>query len=134
LGDGVGKISREDFFLRFQSSPRTEMGGTVWGGVFWRKLEEGYLLSRPDRRKGQVLIDTGRTMKSFTDDAAPGNVSNFDAADGSFTMEFGSDLEHVSNLQETWPIAAWHPLLLEKVSDFVLQYLASGNSDFKGFS
>jgi hypothetical protein len=122
-GDGVGTIVRDDFRLKFLSSPSTEVGGNIWGGEYWRPLENGYLKSRPDRRTGQVLIDTGETMKAFTTENYDGNITDI----GEGEMTFGADLDHLERLEKTWKIAFWHPALLDRVSRYLANFFLSGD-------
>ena len=128
LADGLGTIVRDDYRLKFQSAPASETGGSIWGGAFWRPLTEGYLMARPDLRKGRVLIDTGATMRAFTDVNAAGNVSEVEATSDGFTMTFGADLPHIPKLQETWAIAFWHPALLERVSSYLATAIVEGTN------
>ena len=125
-GDIVGDIVRDDFMMRFQSSPSTTSGGSVWGGTYWRALDEGYLMSNPRRKTGQVLIDTGELMRAFTRENATGNLTSVTED----TMEFGVNLDilpHAERLQETWAIAFWHPALLEKISAKLTEWYIGRN-------
>lgn len=131
LLDVVGDVIREDYKLRFESSPPSSVGGEVYGGVYWRALQEGYLLKRPDRRQGQVLIDTGDTMRAFTDKLNPNHVAEFEDSDNGFVIRVGAELDHLERLQKTWQIAVWHPLLLDKLSVAVLTWLVKGSREIE---
>lgn len=122
-GEGVGDLVRDEFNLRFQSSPSTQTGGMVQGDVYWRALNDGYLAANPRRRGGQVLIDSGKTWKSFANADAAGNINEFDADE----MTFGSSLDHVPRLQEIWPIAFWSPELLEAIAAYLVEWYTKPN-------
>lgn len=121
IGPEIETIVREDFLLKFQSSPATEIGGTIWGDQYWRPLEEGYLAARPDRRGGQILIDTQNLMKAYTQKGYYGGYSEITED----TMEFGVDSEiipHAEKLEGKFPLSFWHPVLLEKISDRIARW------------
>jgi len=116
---GIRLLLQEDVDLRFQSSPNTETGGDVWGGEKWAPLSRVYLASHPYRLNGQILRDTGELQQSFT-------------AEGSYEIEgksivFGSALPKAGHLARKRPIVFWHPVLLEKVADYLTRYMSAGS-------
>lgn len=108
----------KDMRERFESSPATTSGGIVYGGQYWRKLSDGYLLSRPDRALGQIYIDTGQLRDSLT---KPNPMMVSRIYENSY--EFGTRIPYAEKLQEMRPIIFWHTKLLEKLAKVYLQYL-----------
>lgn len=118
-GQGIRLLIQEDVDLRFQSSPATESGGEVFGGEFWEALSDEYLLLRPDRRNGQILRDTGELLQSMTAAGSPYEV--FAVTENE--LVFGTALAKASGLQAKRPFLFWHPILLEKVANYVANYI-----------
>lgn len=119
--DGIRLILQEDVDLRFESSPLTETGGIVYGGVQWASLSEAYMAANPRRYGGQILRDTGELQQSFTAYGSPYQI--YDVAES--YLVFGSALAKASKLHRKRPIVFWHNLLLEKIATFLVNYLAS---------
>ena len=118
-GPGVRLIVQEDVDLRFASAPPTESGGQVLGGEYWSELSESYLARRPDRRNGQIYRDTGELLQSLTAEGSPQNVSEY-LPDG---FVFGTALPKAAYLQRARPFLFWHPALLEKVADYLVNWV-----------
>ena len=114
---GIRLILQADVDQRFQSSPNTETGGQVWGGEQWSPLSRAYLGSHPRRINGQILRDTGELQQSFTAEG----VSVFEVGDRE--LVFGSALPKASRLNRDRPIVFWHPVLIEKVADFLVKFI-----------
>jgi hypothetical protein len=118
-GDGIRLIIQQDVDFRFHNAPGTEEGGEVYGGVNWRSLGESYLAQNPRRLGGQILRDTGELMQSLTAQGHPYNV--FEA--GNSEIVFGTALAKASRLQRDRPFIFWHPILLEKVAQYLANWL-----------
>lgn len=121
IADGIVTMVRDDVRLRFQSSPAVEVGGMVWGDVYWRPLTEGYLLSRPDRQSGQILIDSGALKQSVTEDTAESFTSIT-----SEEIKIGTTLPYAGEMQEKFPFIFWHPILLERIADYLVTWYWTG--------
>ena len=65
-----------DVDTRFDGAPPVELGGVVYGGVYWAPLSPSYLRQKPRRRGGQILRDTGELQQSFTSNAAIFQAAN----------------------------------------------------------
>lgn len=120
--EGVLEILRNDLKTRFLSSPPTSTGGEVYGGVYWRGLREGYLNSRPDRKHGQVLIDSGALRDSLVIPEAPHSVVRIEGD----TIELGTDLEYAEELNRTWQILLFHDELINKLTEWTIQFYVEG--------
>jgi hypothetical protein len=120
--DGVGDIVREDYRLKFESAPASERGGTIWGGAYWKPLSEGYMLSHPHRRSGNIHKDTLATMRSFIQKGAVGNLVDVSRD----RMEFGSSLAHVPELEARRKIAYVHLQLTVKVAAYMARWYLMG--------
>lgn len=118
--NGIRLIMQQDVDIRFESSPPTESGGIVYGGVEWSSLSEAYMMNNPRRYGGQVLRDTGELQQSFTNEGSPYQI--FDV--GESFLVFGSALGKASRLQKRRPIVFWHTELIEKVAGFLANYLS----------
>ncbi|MGL5077285.1 MAG: hypothetical protein ACRDBG_15865 [Waterburya sp.] len=117
---GIKLLIQEDVDFRFQNAPRTETGGEVWGGEYWDELTTRYLKSNPRRSNGQILRDTGELQQSMTIEGHP-----FEA--WSVTEEelvFGTALAKAGRLQRKRPFIFWHPVLLEKVAQYLVNFIA----------
>ena len=115
--EGIRLILQQDVDIRFESSPPTQTGGIVYGGVEWTSLSEAYMRAHPRRRSGQVLRDTGELQQSFTSEASIYDV-------GESYLVFGSALAKAGKLQQRRPIVFWHGELLEKIAEYLAGYLA----------
>jgi hypothetical protein len=118
LSDSFALIMTEDVRERFMSSPGTTTGGNVYGGVYWRKLSDSYLLRKPERANGKVLIDTTRLMSSFKIDSGE-LVSEFT---DQYTYKFGTQVPYAEKLQKTWPVVVFHQELMVKLRDAYLSW------------
>lgn len=122
--EGMVTIIRDDIRLRFQNAPAVETGGIVLGDVFWRPLNEGYLMARPDRRGGKMLTDTGALKASVTEDTAE-----------SFTeitseqIRVGTTLPYAGKINTEFPFIFWHPILLERVTDYLITWYLTGKGE-----
>lgn len=114
-------LMQQDADLRFQSAPAVETGGVVYGGVEWRELSESYLIANPHRLGGQILRDTGELQQSLTTDGHPFSV--FEATDSEIV--FGTALAKAGRLQRDRPFLFWHPILIEKVANYLAEWIAS---------
>lgn len=117
--NGIRLVLQEDVDLRFQNAPSTNTGGKVYGGAYWSELSETYLRQKPYRRDGQLLRDTGELLQSMTVDGHPYNI--FSATNSEIV--FGTALAKARKLQRTRPFIFWHPILVEKVANFLVNYL-----------
>lgn len=118
LSDSFALVLTEDVRERFMSSPSTTTGGNVHGGVYWRKLSDSYLLRKPERVNGKVLIDTTRLMSSFKIDS-PELISEFS---DQYTYKFGTQVPYADKLQKTWPVVVFHQELVTKLRDAYLSW------------
>jgi hypothetical protein len=121
--EDIVTMVRDDVRMRFQSAPSVETGGMVWGDVYWRPLNEGYLLSRPDRRGGQILIDTGALKSSVTENTT-GSYTEINETE----IRIGTTLPYAEELQkdENFPFIFWHPILLERITEHLLSWYMTG--------
>lgn len=118
--NGIRLILQQDVDYRFETAPPTETGGAVYGGVQWRSLSEAYLNQNPRRSGGQILRDTGELQQSLTSEGSPYNVFEV----GESYLVFGSSLAKAGKLQKQRKFIFWHPQLLEKIAEFLANYLA----------
>lgn len=112
-------LMQEDVDTRFANAPRTEVGGEVYGGVQWRSLSESYLVQNPKRFGGQILRDTGELQQSLTAEGSPYGV--FEVTDSEIV--FGTALAKASRLQRDRPFIFWHPILLEKIANYLINWI-----------
>lgn len=117
--DAIRLMIQEDVDTRFATAPLTEVGGEVYGGVQWRSLSESYLIQNPKRLGGQILRDTGELQQSLTAEGHPYNV--FDVTESEIV--FGTALAKASRLQRDRPFIFWHPLLLEKIASYLINWI-----------
>ena len=120
-GTGIRLIMQQDIDLRFMTAPATETGGQVYGGEYWEELSEAYLVARPERRNGQILRDTGELMQSMTASGSPYGIWSI-TSDG---FVFGTALSKAEELQKNRPFLFWHPQLIQKVAEYLANYLIS---------
>jgi hypothetical protein len=118
--NGIRLILQEDVDYRFETAPPTETGGIVYGGVQWNSLNEAYLGRNPRRYGGQILRDTGELQQSLTNEASPYNIYEV----GESYLVFGSALAKAGKLQKQRKFIFWHPQLLEKIAEFLANYLS----------
>jgi hypothetical protein len=118
-GDGIRLILQADVDLRFMSSPGTETGGQVYGGEYWEPLSNAYLVARPNRRGGQILRDTGELMQSMTAAGSPNGIWSIT----NNQLVFGTALFKAQPLQKKRPFLFWHPQLLQKVAEYLADYI-----------
>jgi hypothetical protein len=118
-GDAIRLLLQEDTDLRFQSAPAVETGGEVYGGVQWRALSESYLAQNPRRYGGQILRDTGELQQSLTAEGHPYSVWSISESEA----VFGTALAKAGYLQRDRPFLFWHPLLLEKIANYLARYV-----------
>lgn len=114
-------LIQEDVDTRFNSAPLTEVGGEVYGGVQWRSLSESYLVQNPRRFGGQILRDTGELQQSLTAEGHPYGVFNATESE----IVFGTALAKASRLQRDRPFIFWHPILLEKIANYLVNWVQS---------
>jgi hypothetical protein len=119
-GAPIRLLLQQDADLRFQSSPATETGGEVYGGVEWKALSESYLAQNPQRFGGQILRDTGELQQSLTAEGHPFSVFSVSESE----LVFGTALAKAGRLQRDRPFLFWHTLLLEKIADYLAGYVA----------
>ncbi len=117
--EGVRLILQEDVDLRFQNAPNTLTGGRVYGGAEWRELSETYLRQKPYRSDGQLLRDTGELLQSMTIAGHPYNIYAVNESE----IVFGTALVKAERLNRDRPFLFWHPVLLEKVATFIINYV-----------
>ena len=110
---------QEDVDTRFANAPAVETGGEVLGGVQWRSLSESYLVQNPRRYGGQILRDTGELQQSLTSEGSPYNVFEVSQSE----IVFGTALGKASRLQRDRPFIFWHPILLEKIADYLVRWI-----------
>lgn len=115
----LGEIQREELRLRFLSSPATEIGGIVYGEVYWNRLSDWYLNQVPRRRKGQIMIDTQKLKIDATTEGA-GNTSRVED-DGSYSFTINTD--YAAKQDEMRKLLFWSEGLLQKTEDIILNYL-----------
>lgn len=118
---GIRLILQQDVDLRFMTAPATETGGQVYGGESWEALSDAYLIARPERRNGQILRDTGELMQSMTSSGSPYGIWST-TTDG---FVFGTALSKAEDLQKKRPFLFWHSLLIQKVAQYLANYLIS---------
>ncbi|ARV58061.1 hypothetical protein BZZ01_04910 [Nostocales cyanobacterium HT-58-2] len=118
-GEGIRLILQADVDYRFLHAPATETGGEVYGGERWEALSEAYLVARPERLGGQILRDTGELQQSLTASGSPNQVFSVTNTD----LIFGTALPKAVGLQKKRPFLFWHPLLIEKVAEYLANYL-----------
>ncbi len=129
LQEGIVELIRQDVMLRFQSSPTVETGGMVYGDVEWRALSEGYLANNPHRVGGQILIDTGTLKDSLTVKNAPYSVERYSEK----SVEFGTDVPYAETQEKLGrKIVFLHPLLMNQITEFVQEFITTGNTIPKG--
>jgi hypothetical protein len=116
---GIKLIIQEDVDFRFQNAPATVTGGESWGGEYWDKLSDRYLEGHPYRLGGQILRDTGELQQSLTIEGHPYETWSVSESE----LVFGSALAKAGFLQKKRPFIYWHPVLLEKVADFLVKFL-----------
>lgn len=114
-------LQREELKLRFLSSPRTQVGGVVYGDVYWNRLSEAYLNQVPRRRKGQVMIDTGRLQRDAT---TPG-TGNTSTVNG-FNYEFAVNTPYAQQQDQMRQLLFWSESLLDKTSAAIVNYVTTG--------
>ncbi len=119
--NGIRLLLQEDVDLRFQNAPNTNTGGKVYGGTYWRELSETYLRQKPYRSDGQLLRDTGELLQSMTIDGHPYNI--FSATNSEIV--FGTALVKSRKLNRDRLFIFWHPILVEKVANFLINYLTN---------
>lgn len=112
-------VFAKDLQQRFLSSPPTTQGGQVYGGVYWRELSDSYLIKRPDRAMGQVLVDTQRLKNSFVVGSSD-MISEFPNQN---SYKFGSKVPHSVKLNKEWPIVFFHPKLLDDLAKTYVDWL-----------
>lgn len=112
-------MMQEDVDTRFANAPAVEVGGEVYGGVQWRSLSESYLVQNPRRFGGQILRDTGELQQSLTAEGSPYGV--FEVTESEIV--FGTALVKASRLQRDRPFIFWHPILLEKIANYLIQWI-----------
>lgn len=120
-GTGIRLILQQDVDLRFMTAPATETGGQVYGGESWEALSDAYLVGRPERRNGQILRDTGELMQSMTASGSPYGIWSISNNE----LVFGTALFKAIELQENRPFLFWHSLLIQKVAEYLANYLIS---------
>lgn len=118
-GPGIRLLVQQDVDERFAAAPSVEAGGAVLGGVSWQPLPEEYLERNPRRRGGQLLRDTGELLQSLTVDGYPGSVFTEEGED----LVFGTALTKAGRLQDQRPFIFWHPELLEKVAEYLVNWV-----------
>lgn len=118
---GIRLVIQEDVDFRFQNAPLTETGGESWGGEYWEKLSDRYLSNNPKRMGGQILRDTGELQQSLTIEGHPYQTWSVSESE----LVFGSNLAKAGRLQRKRPFIYWHPVLLGKVADFLVNFLTS---------
>ena len=119
LSDSFGLVMTQDVQKRFASSPTTSTGGMVHGQVFWRKLSDSYLLKKPERVNGKVLVDTTRLMSSFKVES-PELISEFVS---DYSYNFGTRVPYAEKLQKTWPIVVFHQEVMVELRNAYLNWL-----------
>lgn len=120
---GMAQIVREDIERRFVVSPRTTDGGNVYPlTVFWKALSESYLNKHPERRKGQIYIDTGTTRDSLIKENSNGNITNIDTQNN--ILEVGSSLSHVPKLDAARKIYVDHIELRQKLQEYIQKFIS----------
>ena len=112
-------MMQEDVDTRFANAPAVEVGGEVYGGVQWRSLSESYLVQNPRRFGGQILRDTGELQQSLTSEGHPYGVFEVSETE----IVFGTALGKASRLQRDRPFIFWHPILLEKIADYLIRWI-----------
>jgi hypothetical protein len=120
---GIFLIMQQDVDFRFQNAPNTETGGIAWGGEYWLALSEPYLIYNPRRRNSQLLRDTGELMQSVTTEGHPYNVSSVTETG----LTFGTTLLKAGRLQRDRPFLYWHPVLLERVAEYLIGWISGEN-------
>lgn len=113
------EIFVEDLSKRFLSSPSTIQGGNVHGGAYWKTLSDAYLLKRPDRVTGKVLIDSTRLQKSFT----VGSSELISEFSNQYEFKFGTKVDYAKKLQKTWPIVFLHRDLVNQLAKAYVDWL-----------
>ena len=113
-------MMQEDVDTRFANAPSVETGGEVLGGVQWRSLSESYLVQNPRRYGGQILRDTGELQQSLTVEGHPYEVFNATESE----IVFGTALTKASRLQRDRPFIFWHPILLEKIANYLVNWVS----------
>jgi hypothetical protein len=106
---------------RFESSPRTESGGPVYGGINWPALSPQYLRDNPRRQGGQVLSDFG-TLKQSYGLGRTGNISEVSTDE----IVYGSALPKARYLARKRPQVFLHRELIQVVTNIVEAHVLGG--------
>lgn len=131
IGDRVSDIrgmSRDillacqaDTDRRFDSAPRTETGGAVYGGINWPALSDRYLRDNPRRQGGQVLRDFGTLQQSYGL-GRTGNISDVSSDE----IVYGSALPKARYLARKRPQVFLHRELIQVATNIVEAHVLGG--------
>jgi hypothetical protein len=116
-------IQREELKLRFLSSPATLTGGVVHGDVYWNRLSDWYLNQVPRRRKGQIMIDSGRLKNEATNEGS-GNSSSLNQN----SYEFKLNTPYAGKQDTMRQLLFWNEGLLQKTEAAILNYINTGET------
>jgi hypothetical protein len=120
LKDVLYGVAEADIQQRFASSPAVRTTGTVYGGVRWQRLSEGYLRSNPRRIGGVQLVDTTELRQSFK----LGNSGNYARASAD-SVEFGSEIPKAGWQHPRRPLVVEHQGLVDATEQAITDYLSS---------
>ena len=120
IAEDLAVVVRDDIKERFDSSPRVETGGLVYGDASWPRLTDYTLRKHPHRRGGKILIDTGELRKDCISDTAKGN--RYYVQKPGFFSYILTSKKAVEN-QEKRPILFMHRGLAENLSKTVVDYV-----------
>ena len=113
----IADIIRQDIEKRFQTAPPAQTGGYVYpGNVQWVECSVGYLDSRPDRREGQLLIDTGKLKDSLTISDFPESLFRVDG----LGFKFGTEVEYAGKQNDKRPFLFYHYELEKEIMETIL--------------
>jgi len=118
IGSELADIMRDDLKKRFASSPATQVGGTVYGGIRWDGLTDATFAINPSRRGGKIGIVSGQ-LKLQSTVAGAGNVFGVDGTDFSFELVS----ERSQNFSQYRQLLAWHPELLRRTAELISTYV-----------
>ena len=118
LADVLFDVAESDIQQRFSSSPPVRTTATVYGGIRWKRLSEGYIKANPRRAGGVQLIDTTELRQSFT----LGGSGNYATASAN-SVEFGSELDKAAWQHPSRNLVVEHQGLVDETEQKIIEAL-----------